>query len=178
MQVTTPAMDLDTEFVFNIKTLKGPKILHRILYQYLELKVIKFDVERNGKSILSNLAVVMTDEKDMLTHIFTNIDIHRRFNGVSDPVDKKDQLIVLEEDSVTGTYNITTQSGMKNNSPRNNGNSDNNAKIDTHGNNEDNGNNENNGNDRNNSNNDNTERKEENDDLNDNRRLANGDRPD
>ena len=53
-------VDLDTEFVFNIQTLKGPKILHHILYQYLELKGIKFDVERNGKSILSNLAVVMT----------------------------------------------------------------------------------------------------------------------
>ena len=89
-------MDFDTEFVFNIQTLKGPKILHRILYQYLELKGIKFDVERNGESILSNLAVVKADDKDMLTHIFTNIDIHRRFNDVSNPVDKKDQPIVLE----------------------------------------------------------------------------------
>ena len=135
-------MDLDTEFVFNIKTLKGPKTLHRIFYQFLEIKGVEYDQEKNGRCILSNLAVTMTDDKDILSHIFTNIDIHRRFNGVSNPVNKQQQLIVAA-DSTEGSYFITTPSARRqsshgnnrnghfrsgNNRNRNNGNSNNDNK--------------------------------------------------
>ena len=61
----------------------------------------------------------MTDDEDILSHIFTNIDIHRRFNGVINPVNKQQQLIVTA-DSTEGSYFITTPSARRQSSYGNN----------------------------------------------------------
>lgn len=90
-------LDLQPEFLFNIQTLKGPRILHRILYQFLQVKGVTFDRAINGDDILDNLIPFFISDLPQRETARMNVEMFKRFQGL-DKLNKEEQLRLTNSD--------------------------------------------------------------------------------